>query len=75
MFVSRVGYDREVDFTEEELQILYILEGKSKEDAQRLAKSLSREIHNMICKDKNFWKRTRRSESTGFRIDECSNDE
>ncbi len=75
MQVRQVGYDKELELSEQELEIIYLEEGVSLEESQKRAKSLYREIHNMISNDKYSWRKARKHEATGVNIDIVTRDE
>ncbi len=62
MYFSRVGYDTIINYSKEELIDLYLNEGKSLEEATKLAEELYRELNRLTIKEKRSWKRCRKRE-------------
>jgi hypothetical protein len=69
MYIRQVGYDKEVVWSKQELEAMYLSEGKTLEEARTLAEPLYREIQSMVSHDRYVWKKARRYESTGFDVD------
>jgi hypothetical protein len=75
MRIQRVGYDRFLELEEKEIEIMYLEEGVSPLEAIKRAKSLSREMYNMVSREKYSWHKCRKHESTGINIDTMTSDE
>lgn len=66
MRVCKVGYDEEVLFDIDELEAMYIDQGKSPMEASELANSLCREMRRMVFHDRYSWKKFRKHEIRGW---------
>ena len=74
MRLRRVGYDYQATFRPEELAAMYIGEGKTPNEANQLAESLSREMNHMVSNERYSWKKCRKAEVTGIDMDEFPGD-
>ena len=75
MQVRQVGYDKEIELDPFEIEIMYLEEGVSPEESNKRAKSLYREIHNMISNEKYSWRKARKHEARGINMDAITRDE
>ena len=68
------GYDPLVLYSEHELEQMYVKEGKSPEEAARLARDVHLAMDAMNAKERRLWDKVRRSESRFPYIDNNNED-
>lgn len=74
MRIVKVGYDLDVVWSPEELEAMYLSEGKRPEEAKQLSETLSREMSRMTSRQRYSWRKCRRHEITGFDMNEMEAD-
>lgn len=62
---KKIGYDTYRIYKKCELEDMYLAEGKSPEEAAKLAAILYTELNRLRSKERRFWKHVREHEKTG----------